>query len=157
MPAGGLIPLPVDALRVKEVRFGEESVAWPDRASYWGDPLTGHTRGRVFNNAIEFYPPAAEGTRYELDYVYLPADLVEDNQTSVLPLDLRKKMVEYARAHAFLRLNENEQAQYWLDRFERGLNPPRAGRSRFDIGPMEMSFEPGPFDGTEAVHLGNRS
>ena len=133
------------------------SVAWPDRASYWGDPLTGNTRGRIFNNSVEFYPAAAEGTRYELDYVYAPADLVDDEDVSVLPLDLRRKMVFYARSHAFLRLNETEQAQYWLDQYERGLNPPRAGRSRHDVGPMELSFEPGPWDGPETVHLGRTS
>lgn len=155
VPVGGLIPLPGDLLRLQEVRFGDVNVAWPERATYWGDPL-GRTRARINNNAIEFDPPAAAGTRYELDYVYAPADLVADNDVSELPLDLQRKMVYYARAQGFLRCNETEQAQYWLDEYERGLKPPPSGRNRFDVGPMEIGYEPGPFDRDPgAVHLGN--
>lgn len=152
VPAGNEIPLPDDLVEIRSLRFGDADVDWRDDQDWFDakDALLanpfGGPYGRVFGNNIEVYPLPAQGTAYRLRYVYQPNDLVNDTDQTPLPLELQHRMVYYARSQGFLRLNEVQQAGWWMERYEIGLNPPPLGTNRIHPGPMELTYEPGPFD-----------
>lgn len=153
VPNDQLIPLPNDYIDLKGLRFDGFEVEWPDEAAVFGTPSSGPI-ARVIGRKIQINPLPAAGAIYDMDYAYEPADLVADGAISELPSDLHQKLVFYARAQGFLRLNNYAQAQYWTDRYEEGLEPLSAGKHGLSPQPMEVGYQRGPFDTADAVHRG---
>lgn len=161
VPASGTIPLPADLVEITNLRFGDTDVFWRDDRDFYdarddlvSDPYGG-PYGRVFDGNIEVTPAQAEGNDYTLRYIYEPEDLVADADISPLPIELHIKMVYYARSMGFMRLNESDQAGNFMDLYERQLPPPPVGQSRINPGPLDITYERGPFDlVNDSVHRG---
>jgi hypothetical protein len=100
------------------------------------------TLGRVFDGKIEVYPLPAEGVHYVLRYAYIPDELVQPNDLHVLPVQLERKLIEYAVAQAKLKDEDHAASDRWFLKYEQGL--PQVSTGRTVQMPGTMSFQPAP-------------
>lgn len=111
----------------------------PGTGVYWTD------HDDEGNEVIGVHPtPASDGLEALLRYVYRPAVLVEDDdEPSVLPIEFRRGIVEYAKSLAYGALEDNsEQEAFYLDKFERIAARLAALRvSRHGRGPAQMRVQ----------------
>ncbi len=120
-----------------DVQFVADEVfnSWQDSA---GTPPV--TIARVFDGQIELYPIPEEGTEYTLRYAFVPAELVQQNDIHILPVQLERKLVEYAVAQAKYKDGDDPAGDRWFMRYEQDL--PQVSRGRETLQPGPMSFTP---------------
>jgi hypothetical protein len=139
--AAGVGTYAITSLRLGlvDVQFVSDDVFndWQDATS---SPPT--TIARVFNGQIELYPIPDDAQEYVLRFVYVPADLVQPNDLHVLPVQLERKLVEYAVSQANMKDGDYASADRWFLKYEQGL--PQVTRGRETQMPGTMSFQPAP-------------
>jgi hypothetical protein len=152
--ADSTIPLPDDFLTVHRLLLTNEAVQVND--DVWGSyTIPGATPGvtiyRIFSGSLVVYPDAT-GDEYTLEYNYAPADLVENDDISPLPLQLHPKMVTYARAQAHWK-DGSSLGETYFALYEKGLPQPSTGAESLLATPLTLSFQRGPFDTADAAHI----
>jgi hypothetical protein len=146
----GTIPMPTTdgtftvvilSLRIgiTDIQFVSDAVfnSWADATS---SPPT--TLGRVWEDQIELYPTTTDAADYVLKVAFIPADLVNSEDVHVLPVQLERKLVEYAVAQANMKDSDYAASDRWFLKYEQGL--PQISLGKTAQTPGTMSFQPAP-------------
>jgi hypothetical protein len=123
---------------VTDVQFVSDSVfnSWADSTS---TPPT--TLARVWEGRIDLYPvPNAQD--YEIRVAFIPSPLRQSSDKHVLPLQLERKLIEYAVSQAKLKDEDYAGSDRWFLKYEQGL--PQVSTARTVQMPGPMSFQPEP-------------
>lgn len=152
----GTIALPTDFISPITLRLGTDDVEWVADDVFWyasDNALSvSPTYGRIFNEFIETYPAAANGTAYKLRYVKKPTALSAGADVSAIPEEHHKRMVDFARARARLKEGYEGQSDRYMAMYEDGL-PAMTPRNRVIPGPLTITMEGGPFDRIDSAHI----
>lgn len=105
-----------------------------------------NTIARVFDDVIELYPTPEADTEYTLRYSQIPYGLVQPNDLHSLPLQMERKLIEYAVAQAKYKDGDPGDGDRWLARYEQGLPPVSTGRERQQTGPLSFARRPNAWD-----------
>lgn len=149
--ASGDITFPADpaVLEILSLRLGTDDVDFVDDDVFnsWSDDgaTPANTLGRVFERVIQLYP-SPTASDYTLRYVREPTQLVEDTDVPELPEHLQVKLIRYAQAQAFLKMDQSNEFTAFLGMYEQGLPPPPGVAKPINPGPLQVSYEKGPFD-----------
>lgn len=153
--AGFTIALPTtsntETLEILSLRLGSaddvlfvDSQLWNDMKDKGLSPSA--TIGRVFGANIELYPTPTTGTAYVLRCNYIPAPLASGADVHVLPLQVERKLVEYATAKSKYKDGQLDEGDRLMMLYEQGLPKFNASQTRHHPGPWTLLPEPGPFD-----------
>lgn len=143
------LPLTPRVLTVLSLRLGIDDVEFVDDDVFWswsddaGTPKT--TLGRVFEGVIELYPAPAAAS-YALRYIREPTLLDSDDDEPELPQHLQVKLIRYAQAQAFLKMDQANEFTAYLALYEEGLPGPPGIIKPINPGPLTVTRELGPFD-----------
>lgn len=143
------LPTSPRVLSVLSLRLGSDDVEFVDE-DVWNSYLdagatAAHSIAYVFEGDIYIYPSPA-GASYTLRYVREPTILSADTDEPELPAHLQVRLIRYAQAHAFLKLDQPNEFTAYLALYEEGLPAPPGVVKPINPGPLVVSYEKGPFD-----------
>ena len=153
------LALPSTYIGGASLRVGTEidDVEWVDNETFdsWrrGGEDPPHTIGRIFAGNFEVYPTPDVGEAYTLRYAKTPTILDDDADTAQVMPVYEQNMIAYARAHAKLKDGETGEYEAYMSMFDKGLPETMGPTTNFKPGPMNLRYEPGPFDTADAGHL----
>jgi hypothetical protein len=155
-----LPPTPTDqepVLRITMLRLATVEVEFVDDDTWYAYSDSGfnlpHTIGREFGGTVYVYPTPSTGTTYSLQYSYLPQALSAGADISPLPCQFHMKLVRYAQAQAYYKLDEMGRADRAMANYEQGLPPVDLGGVKLVPGPVVLQMTPGPFDLDDEQHF----
>jgi hypothetical protein len=149
LPSGTSAPL-LEAIQLQVGTGDGSEVEFTniDNFQMWQDSTSqpGNTLGIVFNGNIELYPAPTTGTAYRLRYKGMPPIMEGSDDLHSLPVQLERKLVQYAQSQAKYMDGEEGEGDRYLQMYEQGLPPVSIGRESFQPGPMQLVPEPTWFD-----------
>lgn len=141
-------PRVLEVLKLKvgtaEVEFTDDEV-FDSFVDHGATPSNSGVLGRVFEGVIELYPAPVDAA-YTLRYIREPVPLTGDDQSPELPEHLQVKMIRYAQAQAFLKMDQASEFSAYYALYEQGLPSPPGIVKPINPGPFVVTFEKGPFD-----------
>jgi hypothetical protein len=149
--ATGLINLPTTngtfTVEILGLRFGSSEVEFVNDAVFdsWAGAAPPTMIARVWQNQIEV-SPTPDLDDYELKIAFIPAELVQPGDVHVLPIQLERKLVEYAVSQAKLKDEDFASSDRWFIKYEQGLPQVSTSRSVQQPGPLSLGLEPSYFD-----------
>lgn len=152
------ITLPDELIRITRLRLGAKNVSFVDDDVWWqeSDNAAADTErpiARVFSGQIEVYPSPTTSTAYVLRGTRTPDALVDPEDAPDLPLQLHRKLIDYARYQALLK-DGSDRWQPYAAEYERGLPEVPTGIVKLQPGPFLAALAPGPFDlDPQATHI----
>lgn len=151
------LPTATEVLRPISLRLEDDDVEFVDEATFYAwfdsgaDPE--HSIAIVYAGAIQIYPTPESGLDYVLRYNGIPPTMTSATTVS-LPTYLHARMVRYAEAQAYYKLNELGAGDRALAQYEEGLPALSLGMDKLTPGPFTLQYEPGPYDlDGEARHI----
>ena len=156
--SGSTIAIPSDYVSLKSFRMGEDDLEITDDQTFFdatdAGNAFGHTIAVIHASAIEMYPAPTTGTSYSFRYFYEPADMALAADTSGLPAEFDRKIVQYMQAHGKYKLGEDVEGDRYMAMYEEGLNARSLGADRNRPGPLNLHYEPGPFEWSSYLNYG---
>ena len=151
------LPTGTEVVRVTSFRLEDDDVEFVDADTFhaWFDSgaIPPHSIAIIFAGSVQTYPTPASDTAYVLRYSSVPVTMTSATTVS-LPVYLHARMIRYAEAQAYYKLNELGAGDRALAQYEDGLPGAPLGADKLTPRPFTLQFEPGPFDlDSEARHF----
>lgn len=123
--ADGMIALPTDYLKMKEIRYNNQIIPMIPRSiilSRYTEPQQGEPIGwyPYDYTRIQLWPikASATGLSLQLRYVSFPSDISVNTDVPSLPLIVHDALVDYAVHKCYMKVADTTMANYALGRFQ---------------------------------------
>jgi len=97
-----------------------------------------NTIAQVFDDHIELYPTPKSGTAVKLRYKRFPIVLVNGEDIVEVPVQLERKLIEYAASRARYKDGDFDGGNNWNIMYEKGLPASSTGREKFFAQPLQV-------------------